>query len=259
MGGLGVHALDHAGTAGRPGSVVHRLDPRAKVVGLLGITLAAAVAPRGAWVVPAACLVALAGVAWWARVPATVVWRRARVVLPLVLLAAAVVPFVGGGPSVAVGPVHLSVEGLRTFGAVAAAATVGTLSAVLLTATTAFPDVLRALERLRVPRAFTLTCAFMYRYLFVLGEEVGRMRAALAARGFRPRTALGAAAVGRLATALFLRGHARGERVYLAMCARGFCGVMPAGAPGRLGRAEAGFLAALGALVVPVSVWAQVA
>ncbi len=53
------------------------------------------------------------------------------------------------------------------------------------------------------------------------------MRAALAARGYRPRTALGAAATGRLAGALFLRTHARGERVYLAMAARGYAGAMP--------------------------------
>ncbi len=43
------------------------------------------------------------------------------------------------------------------------------------------------------------------------------MRAARDARGYRPRSLLGAGAVGRIASALFLRTHARGERVYLAM------------------------------------------
>ena len=40
-----------------------------------------------------------------------------------------------------------------------------------------------------MPRLLMLIAAFMYRYLFVIVEEVGRMRAALAARGYRPRTA----------------------------------------------------------------------
>ena len=53
------------------------------------------------------------------------------------------------------------------------------------------------------------------------------MRAALAARGYRPRHALQAAAIGRVATALFLRTYERGERVHLAMLARGYAGAMP--------------------------------
>ena len=53
------------------------------------------------------------------------------------------------------------------------------------------------------------------------------MRAALASRAYRPRHALHAAALGRAATALFLRSYARGERVYLAMLARGYDGGMP--------------------------------
>ena len=68
-----------------------------------------------------------------------------------------------------------------------------------------------------MPRTLTLIAAFMYRYLFVIVDEVQRMRAARDARGYRPRTLLGAGAVGRVASALFLRTHARGERVYLAM------------------------------------------
>ncbi len=50
--------------------------------------------------------------------------------------------------------------------------TIGTVSAVLLGATTAYPQVLRALEALRVPRTLTLIAAFMYRYLFVIVDEV---------------------------------------------------------------------------------------
>ena len=48
------------------------------------------------------------------------------------------------------------------------------------------------------------------------------MRAALAARGYAPRHALQAPAIGRVATALFLRTYERAERVHLAMLARGW-------------------------------------
>ena len=157
-----------------------------------------------------------------------VVWRRARLILPLVLFVAVFVPFVRGGETVDLGPFALSVEGLETFATVSAKATLGIVSAVLLGATTTFPAVLAALESMRVPRLFVLIAAFTYRYLFVIVDEVQRMRAALASRAYRPRNALHAGPVGRAATALFLRTYARGERVYLAMLARGYDGTMRA-------------------------------
>ena len=64
----------------------------------------------------------------------------------------------------------------------------------------------------------------MYRYVFVIVDEARRMRAALAARAYRPRHLGQVAAIGRLVTALFLRSYERGERVYLAMLARGYVG-----------------------------------
>ena len=124
------------------------------------------------------------------------------------------------------------------FATVSIKATIGTVGAVLLGATTTFPDLLRGLERLRVPRLLTLIAAFMYRYLFVIVEETGRMRAALAARGHRPRHALQATAIGRVVAALFLRSYGRGERVYNAMLARGYAGAMPQAEPLALARAD---------------------
>ena len=146
--------------------------------------------------------------------------------------------------------------GLAVLGAVAAKAAIGTVSAVLLGATTTYPAVLRALEALRVPRTLTVIAAFSYRYLFVLIDEVKRMRAAVEARAYRPRTALGAAATGRLAGSLFLRAHARGERVYLAMAARGYSGAMPQLVPLAFRRADAAFLLGLllGLLALRVAV-----
>ena len=93
----------------------------------------------------------------------------------------------------------------------AAKALTGTASAVLLGATTSFPDVLHALERLRVPAVATTIAALMYRYLFVIADETRRMRSALTARAYRPRHLGQAGALGRLATALFLRSHDRGD------------------------------------------------
>ena len=247
-----------AGVAGDIASPIHRLDPRAKLLGLLGVTVVAVSAPLRAWPVWVACALALLIVAVLARLPAVEVWRRARVVLPLVVFVAAFVPFVRpGGATWSLGPLTVSEAGLGVLAAVTAKATIGTVSAVLLGATTPFPAVLRALEALRVPRLLVLIAAFTYRYLFVVLAEAGRLRAGLVSRGYAPRHALQAAAVGRAASVLFLRTHARAERVHMAMLARGFGGSMPRAEALRLGHADIAFVGLLAVALLPARVVAE--
>ena len=252
-------ALHHTGVAGDPASPIHRLDPRAKIVGLAGITLVAVSTPLRAWPAFLACALALAGIAAAARIGPATVWPRVRVIVPLVVFVAAFVPFVRGGPSVQAGPVALSEAGLATFALVTAKATIGALGAVLLGATTAFPDLLHGLERLRAPRLLTVIAGFMYRYVFVIADEARRMRTALAARAYRPRHLGQVATLGRMVTGLFLRSYERGERVYVAMVARGYAGTMPRLSVLAFRRTDAVFLGALVLTLVPLRVLAEVA
>jgi cobalt/nickel transport system permease protein len=252
-------ALHRTGIAGDPASPIHRLDPRAKIVGLAAVTVVAVSTPLHAWPAFAACALVLAAIAALGRVGPRVVWTRVRVILPLVVFVAAFVPLARGGTQVAVGPLSVSEAGLATFALVTAKATIGAVSAVLLSATTSFPDILHGLERLRMPRLLTEIAAFMYRYLFVIADEARRMRAALAARAYRPRHLGQVVALGRMVTALFLRSYERGERVYLAMLARGYTGTMPRLAALAFRRTDVVFLAALAALLVPARIVAEVA
>jgi cobalt/nickel transport system permease protein len=251
----GMHAT---GVAGDTASRIHRLDPRAKIAGFAGITVVGVSTPPRYWAVLAVCALALAAIAAAARIGPGVIWSRARVVLPLVVFVAVFVPFVRGGETIDLGPLAVSRDGLTTFAAVSSKALIGTVSAVLLGATTSFPDVLHGLERMRAPRLLTLIAAFMYRYLFVIGGEARRMRVALAARGYRPRHALQAGAIGRVATALFLRTFERGERVYVAMLARGYAGAAPRLRALAFARADVLFLTALAAALVPLRVMIEV-
>jgi cobalt/nickel transport system permease protein len=128
---------------------------------------------------------------------------------------------------------------------------IGAFAASLLAATTSHADVVRALEGLRVPRTLTLIGALMVRYLGVLAGEVRRMRNARDARGYAARGPLGALATGRLAGTLFLRSHARGERVHLAMLSRGFDGALPHLDTRALARADVLFLLLVACALVP--------
>lgn len=253
------HALESAGLAGDPGSRVHRLDARAKLLGLTGLTLVAATSPPAAWPSLACCAALLLVVAAGARVPARVLWSRALVILPIVVLAAASLPFVrDGGAEYRLGPLGVSEAGLEVFGAAVAKAVVGTLSAIVLAATTSVPAALEGLRRLHAPPVLVAIAGVTWRYVFVLAGELGRMRTALAARGHRPRHLLHGAITGRLATALFLRAHARGERVQVAMAARGWHGVPPAPAGVALNRADVAFVAALAGVPLALRVLLEV-
>ena len=256
---MSVHALNAIGVAGDPASRIHRLDPRAKIVGFAGITLVGVSTPPRLWPVLVACALALAAIATTARLGPGLVWKRARVVLPLVVFVAVFIPFVRGGERIDLGPLSLSEDGLTTFASVASKAAIGTVSAVLLGATTSFPDVLHGLERMRAPRLLVLIAAFMYRYLFVIADEARRMRVALAARGYRPRHALQAAAIGRVAIALFLRTYDRAERVYVAMLARGYAGATPRLNALAFGRADALFVAVVAGALLPLRVVVELA
>ncbi len=96
------------------------------------------------------------------------------------------------------------------------------LTMLVLTWTTPFHQVLAVLRRTGIPSLMLTTLALMYRYLPVLREEGLRMRRARASRTFSKRRAPAWAAAAGIVSQLFLRTLARAERIYLAMCARGW-------------------------------------
>jgi cobalt/nickel transport system permease protein len=96
------------------------------------------------------------------------------------------------------------------------------LTILVLSNTTPFSELLRVLQRLRVPAVMITTLALMYRYLFVLVEEAERMRRARASRTFTRGRRRQWSVLATVAGQLFVRASERAERIYAAMCARGW-------------------------------------
>lgn len=216
-------------------SFLHRLDPRAKVVLTALAILTTVLLPDGVWGV---YLILFLWVMFWVRV-AGIDGRyfvtRSLLILPFVLTAFSIL-FITPGQPLAVwtlGPWRLvpTDAGLIHFLSILARATLALQMAVLLTATTPFPDLLHALRHLHLPRTLINILAFMHRYLFVLSDEATRLHRAQQARsaqvmGLSPRRGLWwrAKIVGGMVAQLFLRSLERGERVHRAMLARGYRG-----------------------------------
>ncbi len=128
------------------------------------------------------------------------------------------------------GPWHIRISqsGVIRFASILGRSLLSVQFAILLTATTPYPDLIHALRHLHLPRPFVAIIAFMLRYLFLLADEALRLLRARSARsaGRGPRQGLlwQAKTAGNMAGQLFERSFMRSERVHNAMLARGYIG-----------------------------------
>jgi cobalt/nickel transport system permease protein len=212
-------------------SPVHRLAPHTKLVAVLAFALVVVATPVHAGWAPwayAAFLGLLLIVAAAADVRPGRLLRSLVIEVPFVFFAV-LLPFVSRGPRTDVLGLSLSESGLAAGGSILAKATLSVLAATLLAATTDPRELLRGLERLRLPAMLVQILSFMIRYADVVGSELRRMRVARESRGFRARHLGALKVLGPAAGSLFIRSYERGERVHLAMLSRGYTGRLPAG------------------------------
>jgi len=225
-------------------SPVHQLDPRAKLVALVGLIFICVSTPPNLYIAFASYLALEAALVFLSRLPLRHVLRRMLIVVPFILVVAVFLPFFNqGGGSYNLGPLSLSSHGLMVLWNVAVKSTVSVLAVILLSSTTPFPDLLRAMEKMRLPRLLTTLLSFTYRYIFVLMEEMQRMRRARDSRGWSGKWLWQAKVIGYMIAALFLRSYERGERVYAAMLARGYEGGVRSVYMYEPGAMELGFMA----------------
>lgn len=218
-------------------SPIHRLDPRVKVVVTLLFILSNVLLPDGAWPGFALALVWVLVVTRAAGLPWDFALRRSSVALPFALVAVTTLFTLPGNTlaSFRLGPwlLPISDAGALRFVSIVIRTLLSVMMAILLTATTAFPDMLHAFRHLRLPSLLVAVIGFMYRYLFVLTDEVIRLLRARSARsaqlpGYKAGGTLAwrARVTGYMAGQLFVRSFERSERVYQAMLARGYRGHM---------------------------------
>ena len=167
-------------------SLIHGLDPRIKVVVTVVFILSNAILPDGAWFA--------FGFSWLFLLLANVLsslgigftFKRSLVALPFALIALTVLFSIPGQP---ISSFHflfwdltITDAGLLRFVSILIRSWLSVQMAILLVAVVRFPDLIHALEHLRVPSILTTIIAFLYRYLFVLADEVFRLMRARESR-----------------------------------------------------------------------------
>jgi cobalt/nickel transport system permease protein len=245
-------------------SPVHRLDPLVKLLSFLGFVVVVVLLPKGAFVSLLAALATLLCVALVSRVPLSFLFHRTLVITPFVLLVGAInllgrgldllpgwalgddehltgavvqtgLTWIetlssvarGAGPgSAGVGP-GSSGSGLVlvSFVTMVAKSVISVFSFTLLLSTTGSAKLLGAARRVGLPPVLTVATGFMLRYVFVLVDELSRLRRSWEARRVgRLHWLAEFRYLGSLIGVLLIKSYERAERVYLAMCSRGFDG-----------------------------------
>jgi cobalt/nickel transport system permease protein len=207
---------------------VHRAPAHLKLLALVGFMLMVVATPRDWYAAFALYALVLLTVVGVSRVPPLYLAKRMVIELPFALFAV-LVPFVATGPRVEVLGLSLSEPGLVAAAGLLMKGTLGVLASLTLAATTEPDEVLRGLQRLRMPDLLVQIMGFMIRYLDVVTGEMARMMTAMRSRGCNPRSPRHWPTLARSLGALFIRSYERGERVHLAMLSRGYTGTLPTG------------------------------
>lgn len=216
-------------------SPLHRLDPRIKVVVVIAFILSNALLPDGAWMAFALAWLFLFLANALSDLGLGYTFRRSFIALPFAFVAVTVLFSVPGNSiyqfHFMMSDFAITDAGLLRFVSIVIRSWLSVQMAILLVAATRFPDLIHAFEHLRVPAILTTIIAFLYRYLFVLTDEVMRL---LRARQSRSAARAGqrsgggvlwrARVSGNMAGQLFLRSYERSDRIYNAMLARGYAG-----------------------------------
>ena len=219
-------------------SLVHQLDGRVKFVLAVAYILTCSLTPISAWAVYILLFALILSIEILSTLGVGYVLKRASLALPFVLAALPVIFTMKGVElfSLPLGTWTLtaSVEGLERFGSIALKSWLSVQVAIVLAATTPFPELLQAMRAVGIPRLLVAMFGLTWRYLFVLVDEALRlMRARSARSGINSSNQKAkeggsivwrAGVTGGMAGSLFLRGIDRSDRIYTAMLSRGYDG-----------------------------------
>jgi cobalt/nickel transport system permease protein len=226
-------------------SPIHALDARVKFMLTVAFILTTSLTPIAAWPVYILLFAIILSVEILSGLGVGYVLKRAALALPFALAALPVIFTIQGQTlfTLPLGTWTLtaSVEGLERFVSVALKSWLSVQAAIVLAASTQFPELLQAMRAVGIPRLLVAMFGLMWRYLFVLVDEALRLMRARAARSGQsgvtgPSTRLRAGSrsggsvawrarvTGGMAGNLFLRAFERSDRIYVAMLSRGYNG-----------------------------------
>lgn len=146
------------------------------------------------------------------KIPVIYVLKKSSIIFPFVIFVTLSIPFFKEN----------FVDGLLIFWNCFIKSWISILIMIILSSTTKFSELLKSLEYFKFPKILIMLLAFMYRYIFLLIDEAMKLERAYNSRYFGGKVIKQIRMIGNIIGLLFIRTYERGERVYMAMCSRGF-------------------------------------
>jgi cobalt/nickel transport system permease protein len=205
-------------------SIIHRIDPRFKVVAAIVFSTVVAVSYQFTTLLTALFVAVILILA--AHLDLKVVARRLLVVIGFLVLMWILLPVTFKGDTLAqIGPLTVTRQGVVMAAQISLKSVAILLAFIALITTMNLSTLGHALSRLHLSGKFVHLLLMTYRYIFIIEQEYQRMIRAAKIRGFRPGTNLHTyKTFAYFIAMLFVRAASRADRVYRAMRCRGFNG-----------------------------------
>lgn len=187
---------------------IHRLAPKIKIIFLIFFLFLIVATPLKYKLLFSLYLITILILVFLSQIPLRFIFSRIVQVLPFVTV-------------VALSALFKKEEG-TLFLSCLIKAVLALLLVLVATASTSFSQLTQSLKELKVPAVFILLLSFMYRYTFLLEDQLLRAKRAFLSRSIKQRRFFSLKVLSNIIGVLFIRTYERAERVYLAMCARGY-------------------------------------
>lgn len=214
--------LGYLDTLSYKNTVVHRIDPRIKLIMTFAFILTVVSFPKYelSGMIPFFLFPVL--LSSLGDIPVKFILKKLLVVSPFVILVGIFNPLLDTATMHMFYGVHIS-GGWISFASIIIKFILTISAALLLIATTSFPGVCYGFQRLSLPKIFVSQMLFMYRYIFVLMDETMKIVRARNMRSFGNRGS-GIKVFTNIIGVILVRTIEKAENIYRAMLSRGFDG-----------------------------------
>lgn len=226
-------------------SLLHKRDPKVKIIATAALVVVSAIS--NSFMVAGSSLVIGITLFFLTQLPFQLVLKRLIAVNGFTFFLWLTLPLTyGGSEFTSVGPVSISIEGLRLATLITLKTNGIVLSIIALLGTSRISSIGHALESLHLPQKLCFILLFSYRYVFVIYQEYRRLARAATMRCFVPSTTIHTyRTFGYLFGMTLIKSWNRATRIHQAMVLRGFNGHLIPLSQDRYGTADTFFLSTM--------------
>ncbi len=155
--------------------------------------------------------------------------KKMYIVIPFILFSF-FLPFVGQGGEIyyLYKDIAIHENGLFDMINILFKSIAGVSMTIALSSTTSQFDIVKGLEKLRLPKILIAIISFSLRYINVYTSELSKTKQGMQSRGFENRSLKDSVSLAYAGSTMIIKGFERGEKVYSSMVSRGFNGALPA-------------------------------